>query len=642
MIAQSNIHAEQMSLIDKESTISIMGGLFTAMFYTYILHGKVSSEVLLSWFATISVVYISRWLVTRYIYQLNITIKGNSYKWERIYIVGTFIAGSLWGLGSYFIFPDSNVLLDAVMVLTIGGLVAAASVTYAPSRYLGVAFSFPALLPLSFYFFTHEGNEYFYMGVLVLIYLLVTFTANKVMHQANIKCIMLGHSNDTLIDDLKNKILKIESITGEMSYQASHDMLTGLINRREFEVRLEKAITIVKNNNVNYVLCYMDLDEFKIVNDTCGHVAGDVLLQNLARHLEEKIRNTDTIARLGGDEFGLLLPFCNIQKAREIANNLRKTIKDFHFVWDDKVFDIGVSIGLVEIDESIGGLTDILKAADSACYVAKELGKNRIHVYQENDTQLTQRLGDMYSAQAVQKSLTEGRFVLFAQEIRANYESKIKWHGEFLIRMLDDNDEVILPGKFIPAAERYHLMVDIDKWVVNKGFSFIKQLEQKYDNRVLCAINLSGQSICNQNFLDYIINKLGEHDISASSVCFEITETAAVSNFFHAEKLLYILSNMGFSFSLDDFGSGLSSFGYLKRLNVDYLKIDGSFVESMLEDEKDYALVKSINQIGKEMEMKTIAEFVENKALYKKLVEMKVDFLQGNYITKPVPLSSLI
>lgn len=639
---QSYIHGEQMTLIDKESAVSLIGGLITAVFYTVVLYGKVANEILISWFTAISLVYVIRWIITNYIYVLDIEANGNSYTWEKIYIVGTFIAGSLWGIGSYFIFPESNALLDAVIVLTIGGLVAAASVAYAPSKYIGFAFSFPALLPLSVYFFSHDGNEYFYMGMLILIYLVVVFTSNRIMNLSSMKGIMLGIKNEVLIGDLRNKMQKIESMSGEISYQASHDMLTGLINRREFEARLEKAIADVRHNNRNHVLCYMDLDEFKVVNDTCGHVAGDALLQNLAKHLEGKIRNTDTIARLGGDEFGLLLPLCNIDKAREIANNLRQTIKDFQFVWDKKAFDIGVSIGLVEINENMRTLNDILKAADSACYVAKDLGKNRIHIYQDDDIQLTQRLGDMHSAQAVQKSLADDRFILYAQEIHANQGCKIKWHGEFLIRMLGNNDELIFPDKFIPAAERYHLMVDIDKWVINKSFEYIKKLEKKYDGAVLCSINLSGQSICEHDFLNYIVNKLDSSGISPSSVCFEITETAVVSNFFYAEKLLEILKGMGCSFSLDDFGSGLSSFGYLKRLSVDYLKIDGSFVKSMLENKKDYALVKSINQVGKELGMKTIAEFVENEELHKALKKFEVDYVQGYGISKPAPLRTIV
>ncbi len=639
---QSYIHAEQMTLIDKESITSLMGAVMTAIFYTYILYGNVSSVILLSWLAAISVVYVLRWIVIHYVYRLNTTIEGNSYTWEKIYVVGTLMGGLLWGIGSYFIMPDNNPLLDAVIVLTIGGLVAAASVTYASSKFIGISFSFPALVPLSAYFFMKTGDENFYMGVLVLIFLIVTFTSGRLMYRSGMKGIMLGVKNDALIEDLRNKVLKIETMAGEMSYQASHDMLTGLINRREFDTRLKQAITDVKYNKRNHVLCYMDLDEFKIVNDTCGHVAGDALLHDLAKRLEGEIRNTDTLARLGGDEFGLLLPLCKIEKAYEIADEIRERIKTFHFIWDGKVFDVGVSIGLVEINENIGSLTDALKAADSACYVAKESGKNRIHVYQEDDIKLNQRLGHMHSAQAVQKALADDRFILYAQEIKANHENKIKWHGEFLIRMLGDDNKIILPNEFILSAERYHLMVDVDKWVINNACLFIKKLEEKYDNNVLCSINLSGQSICDKHFLEYVVNKLDESNISPSSICFEITETAAVTNFYYAERLLKILKGMGCSFSLDDFGSGLSSFGYLKKLNVDYLKIDGSFVKSMLDDKKDYALVKSINQIGKELGIKTIAEFVENEALHKELIKMDVDFLQGYDIAMPVPLISII
>lgn len=640
--AQSYIHSEQMSLIDKGSTVSLVGGLFTAFFYTYVLYGKVSSEVLLTWFALIALVYVIRWIVTNFVFRLDITKVGNSYTWEKTYIAGTLIAGLFWGVGSFYIFPENNALLSTVIVLTIGGLAAAASVNYAPSKYIGLAFNFPALLPLSFYFFTHVGDEYFYMGMLVLIFILVIFTSNKIMHEENVKGIMFGIKNDALIDDLKNKILKIENMSGEMTYQASHDLLTGLINRREFEKRLEQVITDVKHHKKNHVLCYLDLDEFKVVNDTCGHVAGDSLLKEITQLLENKIRSTDIIGRLGGDEFGLLLSLCEVEKAREIANELRESIKTFHFIWDGKVFELGVSIGLVEISENTGTLTDVLKAADSACYVAKDLGKNRIHVYEENDFQLTQRLGDMNYSHIVQRSLADDKFVLYAQEIKSTHEGDVKWHCEFLIRMLDENNKIVPPDKFIPAAERYHLMLDVDKWVINKAFSYIKILENKYDDGILCAINLSGQSICDKSLLSYIVEKLDAYDISPNSVCFEVTETAAIANFVHADKLIKILRGMGCKFSLDDFGSGLSSFGYLKKMSVDYLKIDGSFVKSMLESEKDYALVKSINQIGKELGMKTIAEFVENKELYNELKKMGVDFAQGYGISKPQPMDDII
>jgi len=636
---QAHLHTEHMALIDKETSMSILGALFTIMVYTYILYDHVNNSILFTWLAVISLVYGVRFLINHHVLPLKRT---NSFHWEKTALLGTFLTGLLWGLGSYFMMPANNPLLQAVIVLTVGGLVAAASVTYAPSKTLGTAFNIPALLPLSVFFFQQQGNEYFYMGTLVLIYSTVMFFSNKLMHGVTSKSILLGLKNDTLINDLTNKIVEIEDLASEMSYQATHDMLTGLINRREFELRLKKTISEIKYSEKNHVLCYMDLDEFKIVNDTCGHIAGDALLKKLADHLMHNIRSNDTLARLGGDEFGLLLPSCNIEKAFEIADKLREAIKQFRFTWENNIFDIGVSIGLVEINENTGNLTDILKAVDSACYIAKDLGKNRIHIYEEDDLKLTERLDYMYSAQAVQKSLADNRFMLYAQEIRAINKDTNKWHGELLIRMINEEGNLILPDQFIPAAERYHLMTDIDKWVVNEAFIFIKQLEQQFPDAVLCTINLSGQSVCDKLFLNYVIEKFTEIKVPPSSVCFEITETAAVENFFHAERLLEVLKGIGCSFSLDDFGSGLSSFGYLKKLDVNYLKIDGSFVKTMLEDKKDYAMVKSINQIGKEMGIKTVAEFVENDDILRELKKLNVDYVQGYGIGRPVPVSSLI
>lgn len=635
-------HSEAMLLIDKELNISILGALLVAFFYSNVIHEKVADIILIGWLCIMVAVYSFRFILIRYISPLTTRERSNSYHWEKRVIISTFFSGLLWGGGSYLMLPENNPLVQAVVTLTLGGLVAASSVTYSPSKYLGASFGIPSLLPLVVFYFQKAGNEYFYMGILVLIYLVVMLFSNRLMHDVTIKSIMLGRKNETLIDDLRNKIVKIEDMTSEMSYQATHDVLTGLLNRREFEIRLEQSISDVKKNKRNHALCYMDLDEFKVVNDTCGHVAGDTLLKDLSNHLAEKIRGTDTIARLGGDEFGLLLPLCKIEKAREIAENLREIIKQFQFCWDNKIFDVGVSIGLVEINENTGTLTDALKAADSACYIAKDLGKNRIHVYEEDDQKLTQRLGYMHCVQAIQKSLIDDNFVLYVQEIHSANNGDIRWHGEILVRMLGDNNEIISPDNFIPAAERYHLMVDIDKWVVDKAFRFIYELEKKFDSSILCAINLSGQSICDKNFLDYVVNKLDEINIRPESVCFEITETAAVSNFFHAQRLLEVLKGMGCSFSLDDFGSGLSSFGYLKKLDVDYLKIDGNFVKTMLDDKKDFAMVKSINQIGKEMGIKTIAEFVENNELRKELTDMDVDYVQGYGVAKPVPVSTII
>lgn len=636
------IHSDQMALVDRESMISIIGGLCTAMFYAYILSTKVPSNTLYTWLSIISSVYILRWTITRYIYPLKTGPASNSHNWEKVYIIGTAIAGGLWGVGSYYIFPQDNILLEAVIVLTIGGLVAVSSVAYSHSRYIGFAFAVPAITPLSLYFFSKPGNEFFYMGMLISIYLVVMTVSNRMMHITSLKSSKLKYKNNVLYENLKDQVSKIENMSGEMLFQASHDMLTGLINRREFELNLVKSIQHAKIKNINYIVCYIDLDDFKIINDTCGHVAGDAFIQNVAKLIDGSTRESDIVAYIGADEFGLLMPMCNIDKAFEIMNEIRRKIKSFEFLWGDIRLDVSASMGLVEINEKTTTMTEVLKHAEAACYVAKELGKNRVNIYQEDDAEHARLKGDVQGVQAVKKSLLENRFVLYAQEIRSITGDKIKWHGELLVRMLGEDNEIISPDKFIPAAERYNLMTEVDKWVVNEAFNYVKKLEEKYKGSVLCAINLSGQSICDKDFLEFIMTKFTEKNISPLSICFEITETAAISNFIYAEKFLSKLKSMGCRFSLDDFGSGLSSFGYLKRLDVDYLKIDGGFVKGMLEDEKDFSLVKSINQIGKEMGMKTIAEFVENDALHNCLIEMNVDYVQGYGIAKPVPLSSLI
>ena len=639
---QASIHAEQMSFIDKESVVSIVGGLCAAMFFTYVLSGHVHSDTLYAWLTMVSVVYVSRWIITRYLYPLKNTPKSNSYNWEKVYVLGTAIAGAFWGVGSYYIIPEDNILLGALIVLTIGGLVAASSVAYSHSRYVGLAFAFPAIIPLSIYFFSKSGDEFFYMGMLTSIYLVFMLVSNRMMYVTNLESIKLKYKNSDLIGDLKKQIKKIENMSGEMLFQASHDLLTGLINRSEFESKLVSAIHYAKVKNINYVVCYIDLDDFKIINDSCGHVAGDAFVQNIAKLINESTRGSDVVAHIGADEFGILMSMCSVDKAYEVTNEIRKKIKGFEFLWEDVPLDISASVGLVEIDENTRSMTEVMKDAEAACNVAKERGKNRVNIFQEDDVAHTRRKGDIQGVKAVKKALSEGLFILYGQEIRSIKCDGIKWHCELLVRMLGDDNKIIYPDKFIPAAERYNLMTDIDKWVVNKSFDYVKKLEEKYSGSVLCAINLSGQSVCDKEFLEFVVEQFSQKNVSPKSICFEATETAAISNFLHAEKFLSELKAMGCRFSLDDFGSGLSSFGYLKKLDVDYLKIDGSFVKGMLEDSKDFSIVKSINQIGKEMGIKTIAEFVENEALHNCLIGLDVDYVQGYGIAKPVPLSSLI
>jgi diguanylate cyclase (GGDEF)-like protein len=440
-------------------------------------------------------------------------------------------------------------------------------------------------------------------------------------------------------------ITEVMSMARQLSFQASHDMLTGLYNRREFEKRLEVAIREARSADKHHVLFYMDLDQFKVVNDTSGHRAGDELLSQLAQLLKDAIREHDTLARLGGDEFGLLLMDCSVDSAREIADKLRQQIRDFRFAWKDRVFEIGVSIGVVPISARGGSIIDILSLADGACYVAKEAGRNRVHVVDDQDKAVAQHHGEMEWIHRISMAFEEARFELYYQTIAplAQVNERSRPRGEVLMRMLDDDGNPISPMAFIPAAERYNLMPTIDRWVVRTALGMMREAQgPAMSPPFRCTINLSGQSLTDEHFLEFVLNQFHECDISGEHVCFEITETAAITNLSRARKFIATLKRHGCYFALDDFGSGLSSFGYLKGLQVDYIKIDGSFVKDMVEDRVDRAMVESINQIGHVMGLETIAEFVESEELIGVLQEIGIDYAQGYMIAEPEPLARVV
>jgi len=437
-------------------------------------------------------------------------------------------------------------------------------------------------------------------------------------------------------------VTELRGLAKKMSYQATHDSLTGLINRREFESRIKLAIEDARNTDRRYALCYLDLDNFKVVNDTSGHYAGDELLKQLTVKLRMELHEADTLARLGGDEFGVLLEGHSIEKAYDIAEAIRKIVEDFRFVWDNTSFRIGVSIGLVPITSDSGSISDVLSAADSACYVAKDQGRNRIHVYQPNDEAVLEQHGQMQWVQRIQDVLDQNRFRLFFQPIAKLSRKpgeKVTIHGEVLIRMLDENNRIVGPGSFIPAAERFQVMPAIDRWVVSNTFHMLMQNEVHIDGRVSsCCINLSGQSLSDERFMGFLVDEINNSGVPPEILVFEITETAVIANLCNASKLISTLREMGCRFALDDFGVGLSSFGYLKNLAVDYLKLDGCFVKNMVRDNIDHAMVKAINQIGHTMNIKTIAEFVEDEETLNAIREVGVDYAQGYYIAKPAPI----
>ncbi|TDF81170.1 EAL domain-containing protein [Pseudomonas sp. H9] len=422
-----------------------------------------------------------------------------------------------------------------------------------------------------------------------------------------------------------------------LSWQATHDALTGLANRREFEYRLEQALNALARKPARHALMFLDLDQFKLVNDTCGHAAGDELLRHICAVLQAGLRDGDTLARLGGDEFGILLENCPQEQAERIAEGLRQAVQSLHFVWKGRPFMTTVSLGLVHIAQAPTTLEASLRAADMACYMAKEKGRNRVQVYHTDDSELSIRFGEMAWIQRLHVALEENRFCLYAQEIAALGPQDGPGHIEILLRLQDENGRIILPDSFIPAAERYGLMTALDRWVVRSVFKVIRQCldEQREGPLAMCAINLSGSSIGDDKFLEYLKRLFGEYAIPPHMICFEITETSAIANLGSAIRFINELKSLGCRFSLDDFCAGMSSFAYLKHLPVDFLKIDGSFVKDMLDDPVNRAMVEVINHIGHVMGKRTIAEFVETPLIEQALQDIGVDYAQGYLIERP-------
>ncbi|WP_130904146.1 MULTISPECIES: EAL domain-containing protein [unclassified Pseudomonas] len=422
-----------------------------------------------------------------------------------------------------------------------------------------------------------------------------------------------------------------------LSWQATHDALTGLANRREFEYRLEQALHNLTRQSGRHALMFLDLDQFKLVNDTCGHAAGDELLRHICALLQSGLREGDTLARLGGDEFGILLENCGPEAAEKIAESLRQTVQNLHFVWKGRPFVTTVSIGLVHVSQNPTTLEASLRAADMACYMAKEKGRNRVQVYHPDDSELSLRFGEMAWVQRLHMALEEDRFCLYAQEIAPLGVDSGGGHIEILLRLHDEAGRMILPDSFIPAAERYGLMSSIDRWVVQNVFKIIAQCraEPHCGPLAMCAINLSGTTIGDEAFLDFLREQFVTYSIPAEMICFEITETSAISNLGSAIRFINELKGLGCLFSLDDFCAGMSSFAYLKHLPVDFLKIDGSFVKDMLDDPINRAMVEVINHIGHVMGKRTIAEFVETTQIEQALLEIGVDYAQGYVIERP-------
>lgn len=436
---------------------------------------------------------------------------------------------------------------------------------------------------------------------------------------------------------------RIDQATARLIYQAAHDSLTGLVNRREFESRLDRAVLASQQHGRTHALCYMDLDQFKIVNDTCGHAAGDEMLCQLSLLLKALMRERDTLARLGGDEFAILLENCDLQDALKVAEQCRTAVQRYHFKWENRIFGVGASIGLVMVDQDAGTAASLLSSADTACYVAKDRGRNQIHVYEQKDSDLVRHRNEMLWVSRIHKALDEKRLRLFWQEIRPVAQStEVSRHFELLLRMEDEEGKLVLPMAFIPAAERYSLMPQIDSWVLETTLNACGVfLDQAVRGNFMFAINLSGVSLKSNEFRNHLVTLLQSRKHLGKHLCFEITETAAIGNLAVVNDFIQDLKQIGCRFALDDFGSGLSSFTYLKNLSVDFLKIDGAFVKNMATDSVDFSMVEAIHRVGRQVGLKTIAEYVESESVMACLRRIGVDFAQGSYLHRPEPLETL-
>jgi len=423
----------------------------------------------------------------------------------------------------------------------------------------------------------------------------------------------------------------------QLSYQATHDDLTDILNRREFERRLRELLAALRQGSGGeHAVLYLDLDRFKIINDTSGHAAGDELIKQVSQLLQATLRERDIVGRLGGDEFGIMLTQCSHEDALRVAEKVRKAVVDLHFAWGVRSYRIGVSIGLVLLDSRSSSLKEVMKAADAACYMAKEKGRNRIHLYSDDDAELSVRQTEMEAVSRIRAALENDRFCLHLQTIAPLRGGRA--HAEVLVRMLDEQGGLVPPMAFIPAAERYDLMPLLDRWVIRHAFEALAQQPPGTS----WAINLSGASVCDEGLLEFVLEQQRITGVALEDVCFEITETVAVANLAQAAALIQDLQAQGARFALDDFGAGMSSFAYLKHLPVDYVKIDGSFIKGILHSPTERAMVESINQIAHVMGKQTIAEFVEDDAVLACLRAMGVDFAQGYGVGRPQPLQALL
>jgi diguanylate cyclase (GGDEF)-like protein/PAS domain S-box-containing protein len=434
-------------------------------------------------------------------------------------------------------------------------------------------------------------------------------------------------------------VSELRGLTQQMSYQASHDALTGLVNRREFERRLGEALEVARAGRQSHVMCYLDLDRFKVVNDTSGHLAGDNMLREVAALIREAVRDSDTVARLGGDEFGVLLVGCPLDKARQIADDISRAIAEYRFVWKDRIFSVGVSIGIVELTGDSNSLEEVMSAADSACYVAKKQSESHVHVYSSHDEAVARSRGEIHWLQRLQAALRDGFFELYVQPIEPARPGAPNGPAMEVFVRLHDEGQAVAPAEFFPAAERYRLMSMIDRWVLGSALAALAAGAIRLPPGRSLSINISGQTLADPSFLEFVVDELDRTGAQPSQICFEVAETAVTGNLEQARRFVDVLHGMGCRFALDDFGTDLGGFSNLRQLPMDYLKIDGSFMRDLGRDSVNQAMVSAVVGMARTLNFRLVAEQIEDVASLEAARAMGIDFVQGHAIGRPRPLA---
>jgi diguanylate cyclase (GGDEF)-like protein len=665
-VDSTELRAKQIEVLYDQTPVTLLATFLTALVAVGVLWPYIARTVLVSWLLSMALITGARFGLI-YAYERSPSGSKKSGRWLTEHLIGTGASGIAWGIAGIVLMPANELLPQIFTIFFIGGLLAGATGAYAVEMKSYFAFAAPASGLLALSLFSRNDEFGTTAGAMVLLFVGLTSFHARRLNKTLLHTLQVQFENTQLITDLEQLKRELEQRVAErtatlaatneqlqeeiarsvmlmekLTHQATHDALTNLVNRSEFERRLERVLQSAQANKTEHVLCYLDLDQFKVINDTCGHLAGDELLRQLPGNLLDTVRKRDTIARLGGDEFGILMEHCTLEQAKHTASALRKAIQDFRFIWENKSFRISASMGIVQINYASGTITDVLKQADAACYEAKDQGRNRIHFVEQHDAELLKRRGEIQWASRIDRALEEGRFRFVFQSIsRLARKTNPGEHYELLLRLDDGEKGYILPGAFMPAAERYSFAVKLDCWVVRAAFEALIRHPDHLNSLYQCSINLSGHSLGDEEFRDFVTQQFRETEIPAEKICFEVTETAAIANLNKGTQFMKLLSELGCRFALDDFGSGLCSFAYLKNLPVDYLKIDGMFVKDLVADPMAFSMVKSINEIGHVMGKQTIAEYVADTMILEKLREIGVDYAQGYGIAAPRPIEEL-